>query len=135
MTLVETLSGMDDFRFRLVGTGVAQRFLADATGKTFREIYSPVDKSIADRIVRLHRDTLQKSVPILARVGTIWAAGNHYPQFDVLYLPLADDADKGAFVWSVYSFPKRAEETGRTSSGLPKPSADATALASVVLGD
>src|SRR5437899_10847231 len=37
--ILEALPGLNDFRYRLVGTSVARYLLGDATGRTIRETY------------------------------------------------------------------------------------------------
>ena len=67
MALVEALPESDDFRFRLIGTGVAQRLLAHATGRTVRETYASAEASYVEGIVRLHKAVCRKEIPVLVR--------------------------------------------------------------------
>ena len=123
-TLVEALPGLSDFRFRLVGTAVTHYFFASATGKTFREIYAGADPRVAEEVVRLHRSTIERAAPILARTNIGLVRDHYFPPFDVLYLPLADDNGEGGFVLSAYSFPKEAEDRNavhRLGAPLPAP--------------
>jgi len=107
ITLVEALPGMDDFRFRIVGTKVAQYFLANATGKTVRQLYAGAVKPVIDGIVRLHRSPIETAEPLLIHASATLVEGRYFTPFDVLYLPLANEAGEGAFVAAAYSFPNR----------------------------
>lgn len=118
ITLAEALSGMTDFRFRIVGTKVAQHFLADATGKTLRELYAHAATPMIEGIINLHRVPIENAKPLLIRTGAARVEGFHFAPFDVLYLPLASDAGEGAFILAAYSFPESARD-GTLPSGLP----------------
>ena len=52
LCFIEALPGQEDFRFRLIGSRVAEYFLADVTGKTVREAYE------AARAVRVEIDSV-----------------------------------------------------------------------------
>ena len=119
ITLAEGLPGLDDFRFRIVGTKVAQYFLADATGKTIRQLYAAAVKPVIDGIVQLHRAPLERAAPLLIHASTTLVEGLYFTAFDVLYLPLSDSAGNGAFVLGAYSFPDSMDTDQNLPSGLP----------------
>jgi hypothetical protein len=112
IALVEALPESDDFRFRLIGTGVAQHLLAHATGRTVREIYASAETSYVEGIVRLHQSVCRKKMPVLIRArGGTWH-GVFYPAFDVLYLPFANEAGDARFILTAYAFPEQRRLAG-----------------------
>ena len=120
MTLAEALPGMDDFLFRIVGTKVAQYFLADATGKTVRQLYAAATKPVVDGIVKLHRAPLKSAAPLLIHASATLVEGLYFSAFDVLYLPLANDKGEGSFVLGAYNFPEPSKPEFKFGSGLPQ---------------
>jgi hypothetical protein len=130
MALLEALAGLHDFRFRLIGTGVAQHLLAYSTGRTLRETYATAESSYVEGVVRLHRTVCERLVPVLVRAsGGTWY-GQFYPAFDVLYLPFADDAGEATFILTAYAFPEqvRLSDFYKSQCGLPKPGQEAPAI-------
>ena len=121
ITLAEALPGMDDFLFRIVGTKVAQYFLADATGKTIRQLYAAATKPVIDGIVQLHRAPIERAAPLLIHASATLVEGLYFSAFDVLYLPLANDKGEGAFVMGAYYFPQPAKPEFKFGSSLPQP--------------
>lgn len=120
ITLAEALPGMDDFLFRIVGTKVAQYFLADATGKTVRQLYAAATKPVIDGIVHLHRAPLKSAAPLLIHASATLVEGLFFSAFDVLYLPLANDKGEGAFVLGAYHFPESSKPEMKFASSLPQ---------------
>src|SRR5215469_11693694 len=45
LSIIEVLPDTDDFRFRLLGTGITGRMGRDSTGKTVREVYAAADRA------------------------------------------------------------------------------------------
>ena len=116
--IMEALPGFTDFRFRLIGTGVAQHVLADATGKTLREMGALVNATDThtDKVVGLYRKTCEDQAPLLIHSDAGSLRGKFYPGFDAIYLPLSDDTGSATFVLTACAF-----DTARSSPTGSRP--------------
>lgn len=112
----------DDFRFRLVGTRVADYFFSDATGLTVREAYAAAGagRSATDAVLWILRKTCSARVPMrVTGAGGDWR-GHYYPDYDVLYLPLSDNGVTANMVMCAFTFNYQAYLKTRTLSVMLK---------------
>jgi hypothetical protein len=106
LILLEGFPDFSDFRYRLVGTRVAEYFLWDATGKTLREAYTnaKLPQEFVDAAVALYRAVCESGViaRVKAEPGTL--LGRFYPDCDALYFPLSSDGTRADMVMTALSF-------------------------------
>lgn len=104
MMLVEALPQLEDFRYRLVGSYIAQYFLADARGMTMREAYAlgNADAIFSEGVLRLHRRICRERTPFLVQSECGEWRGHLYPAFNALYLPLG--GSEANMVFTTYAF-------------------------------
>ena len=103
VNMAEVLPGMEDFRFRLVGTLVTQYFLRDSTGKTISEAFAPGGEGAVKGVKAIFRKTARDKVPMRVFGDAGWIASG-YEQFDSIYLPLSDDGETCNLVLNAFVF-------------------------------
>ena len=65
--LLDALPDFRDFRYRLVGSRVADYFLGDGTGKTIRELFSGDDKPLGQALLWVYQKTCRERLPLRGR--------------------------------------------------------------------
>jgi hypothetical protein len=122
LCFLDALPAYDDFRFRLVGSRVADFFLADATGLTVREAYgaAKVDAAQTDDVLWILRKTCKGRVPMRVTGGGGEWRGHFYPDYDALYLPLSEDGATANMVMCAFTFNYQAYLQTRRLSAMTK---------------
>jgi hypothetical protein len=90
VTIVEVLSHADDFRYRLVGSRIAEFFGADSTGRTVREAFAPAGPDAVAVMLALFRMAVERKA-IVRTFGTLGVVGRDLQDFDSLYIPFSSD--------------------------------------------
>jgi len=108
----DALPDYEDFRYRVVGSRVAQYFLGDGTGKTIREAFEGLDAQFVEGVLWLNRQTCVERVPIRLTAHATVQNEIYFPACDTIYLPYSTDgivADKvvNVFTFSLQSMVKR----------------------------
>lgn len=105
--LTEALPG-DEFRFRLLGSEITERYGRNSTGKTIREAYAE-QPAIADWLTGMYLAVTTHKVPVLA-TGTLGALRREHIFSEALHMPLSDDGDNVSMIFGVarYSMPVTA---------------------------
>src|SRR6185295_4979011 len=98
------LPDCSDFRFRVVGSRVAEYFLGNATGKTIREAFAGVDKEFIDATVWLYRRSCSERIPIRLTGPSSRHQSIYFPNYDALYLPYSSDGEHADRVINVFTF-------------------------------
>jgi hypothetical protein len=97
LVLVECLPGLEDFRYRLIGTKVTQAYGRDSTGKTVRELYAADDPEYCDFMLDTYRLVVTR--PVIARVkASLRPVRKDYRQADALLLPLAGSDGRAQWI-------------------------------------
>lgn len=90
LVLIECLPGLDDFRYRLIGSSIVEAYGRDSTGATVRELYSQSDPDYRDFLLDLYQTVTTR--PVTARgFGTLRPVDREYRRFDTYLLPLAGE--------------------------------------------
>ena len=115
LLLVDALAGFEDFRFRLVGTRVAEHFLSDATGHSMREecIKAGKTQQYIDMVVQIHRTVCEQGTTMLVKAPRGEWRGHAYPAFETLYLPLSQGGAHADMIMGAFSFNYRELESLR----------------------
>ncbi|MBL6938262.1 MAG: PAS domain-containing protein [Alphaproteobacteria bacterium] len=101
-----------DFRYRLVGTCVAEYFLGDGTGKPLREAFAGVDPEFVKGALHVLRHTCALRRPVrLTGPSSRWRKV-YFPAYDNLYLPYATDGEHVDRIVNVFTF-DRSSLNGR----------------------
>lgn len=88
LIIIECLPGLTDFRFRLIGTEVAQAHGRDGTGKTVRQLYEAADPVFCDFLLRIYREVATHGA--LGRAGgSMRYVSREHRCADALLLPIA----------------------------------------------
>jgi hypothetical protein len=110
LCFVEALPEYHDFRFRLVGSRVAEYFLSDATGLTVREAYgaAKAGRVATDSVLWIFRKTCLARVPMRVTGGGGDWRGHFFPDYDALYLPLSENGVTANMVMCSFTFKYQA---------------------------
>ena len=91
-SLVDVLDGGQDFRFRLLGTGITGYFGRDSTGKTVREAYATAAPEVMSWMLDSMNNVVATKRPGRMR-GLLRAVQKDHVTFEVLHLPLSEDGE------------------------------------------
>jgi hypothetical protein len=105
--LIERLAG-EDFRYRLIGSEITERYGRNSTGKRIREVYADLP-AIAQWFTTMLLAVTTLKRPVLAS-GTLRAIGKDHVLSESLHLPLSDDGDTVTMIFGAarYSVPALA---------------------------
>jgi hypothetical protein len=102
--LLDALPDFRDFRYRLVGSRVADYFLGDGTGKTIRELFPGDDKPLGKAMLWVYQKTCREKLPLRISAPAGRWRGRHFPDTDSLYLPLSKDGDVADMAMTIFTF-------------------------------
>jgi hypothetical protein len=121
--LVDSVDGGEDFRYRVVGTRVAEYFLGDGTGKTVREALGDDEtKELRDFTLWLFRETCRTRAPIRFTGPGGHVRGVFFPDYDAIQVPLAGDDATPDTVLSIFTFNYREFLESRSAYSLVRAS-------------
>lgn len=87
LNVIECLPDLTDFRYRLIGTRIAEAYGRDSTGKTVRELYTVSDPEYCDFLIGVYRAVATQQV--IGRItATLRPVNRAYRYADSLLLPL-----------------------------------------------
>lgn len=92
LSILEVLGGGDDFRFRLLGTGITDLLGRDSTGKTVREVYAAADSEMRQWMLETYQAAVRHKRPVLKH-GSLRMVQKDYINFEALHLPLSEDGE------------------------------------------
>jgi hypothetical protein len=102
--LLDALPDFRDFRYRLVGSRVADYFLGDGTGKTIRELFSGDDKPLGQALLWVYQKTCRERLPLRISAPAGKWRGRYFPDTDSLYLPLSKDGEVADMAMTIFTF-------------------------------
>ncbi len=102
--LLDALPDFSDFRYRLVGSRVADYFLGDGTGKTIRELFQANDKPLGHAMLWVYQKTCREKLPLRISAPCGSWRGRHFPNTDALYLPLSKDGEVADMAMTIFTF-------------------------------
>jgi hypothetical protein len=103
--IVEVLPEFADFRYKLIGTLVAQYWLMDSTGKTVGEAFALSGEAAAKGVQSIFRKCARDRVIVRSFGGAGWIARG-YEEFDSICLPLSDDGENVNMILHAFVFDK-----------------------------
>ena len=103
--IVEALPDLSEFRYRLVGTLVAQYFQSDSTGKTVAQMFAASGEAAIRAVQSTFRKTARDKVVIRCYGDAKWV-GPHFEDFDSIFLPLSDDGETVNMILHAFVFDK-----------------------------
>jgi hypothetical protein len=101
--IMEVLPDLSDFRYKLVGTLVAQYWLRDSTGKTVREAFSAEAPSAVKGVLAMFRKCARDRAVVRSCGSAGWIAGG-FEEFDCICLPLSDDGENVNMILHAFVF-------------------------------
>jgi hypothetical protein len=87
--LIDVLPGGEDYRFRLLGSAMTQRYGRDSTGKTISEAYAAAPE-IGAWILKIFAAVVVDKAPVVSE-GRLSVVGKSFVIARALQLPLSDD--------------------------------------------
>ena len=100
----DALPDCSDFRFRVVGSRVAEYFLGNGTGKLIREAFDGADEGFVDATLWLYKRTCSERTPIRLTGPSSTYKHTYFPNFDALYLPYSSDGERTDRIVNVFTF-------------------------------
>lgn len=103
MFLFDVLDQGQDFRFRLIGTHLVERFGRDSTGKTFSEAYAGTDQVTANWLRGVYERVVAEAVPIWSR-APLAQVDRDFVVSAAIHLPLSADGRTVNMVFGASAF-------------------------------
>lgn len=104
LVLIEVL-GQGEFRFRLVGSEITERYGRNSTGKTVAEIYAGMPQ-LRDWLTGMLLAVTRMARPVLAW-GPLSAINQQHILSESLHLPLADDGATVSMIFGATRYSAR----------------------------
>lgn len=99
--LIDALPG-DEFRFRLLGSEIIDRYGRNSTGKTVRETYHDMP-DIARWCTAMFKAVLDSKRPVLAR-GSLRSVQKDFFSFETICLPLSRDGTRADMIFGAVHY-------------------------------
>jgi hypothetical protein len=103
MFLFDVIDGGRDFRFRLIGTHLVEKFGRDSTGKTFNEVYSGGDPGAVNWLRGVYERVATEAVPIWSR-APLDQVGRDFVVSTAIHLPLSADGATVNMIFGASTF-------------------------------
>jgi hypothetical protein len=118
--IMEVLPELADFRYKLVGTLVAQYWLRDSTGKTVSEAFMEESPGTLKGVQAMFRKCARDKVIVRSCGSAGWIKGG-FEEFDCICLPLSDDGEHVNMILHAFVFDRpdvlMAREIARANGG------------------
>ena len=99
--LVDALRG-DEFRFRLLGSEIVERYGRNSTGKTVRETYCEMP-DIARWCTEMFQAVIDSKRPVLAQ-GSLRSVRKDFFSFEAIALPLSRDGEQADMIFGAVHY-------------------------------
>jgi hypothetical protein len=103
MFLFDVIDRGRDFRFRLIGTKLVERFGRDSTGKTFAEAYERADPITATWLRNIYQRVATEAVPIWSQ-APLDQVGRDFVVSTAIHLPLSADGSTVDMIFGASAF-------------------------------
>ena len=104
--MLDVLPGMEEFRYRLIGTRVTHYFNADSTGLTISQAWAPQGKDAIDGVLAILRAVARDKL-VLRSYGDEGWSDLGLEKFDSIYLPLSDDGETVNVILHAFVFDRQ----------------------------
>ena len=111
LSILEVLPDRQDFRFRVIGTGITERLGRDSTGKTVREVYATADHETREWMLETYQAVVTHKRPVLKR-GTLRMVQKEFVDFEAVHLPLSEDGERVSMLFGRTHFLDRRPHKG-----------------------
>jgi len=95
------LDDRSDFRYRLIGTAIAQAHGVDFTGRTVADALGTRQPGFARDVIRAYKVCLREGVPLLAGGKVVWTEKD-FLDFRALHLPCSSDGTRRDIVFGKF---------------------------------
>jgi hypothetical protein len=101
--LVDVEAGYVDFRYRLVGSAIAQDFRMPPTGRLMSDVLSPFGAESVAETLRIYRRVAEGAAPLRIRGSGDWFSQGA-KTFDAVLAPLSDDGVRVNMIFGAFVF-------------------------------
>jgi hypothetical protein len=110
--MIDVLPGEAEFRFRLLGTAITERYGRDSTRKTVRDVYADADPAFTAWYTAMLVAVKDSRRPVLA-AGPMLMVRKDFVSFRALHLPLSDDGVTVNVIFGATDFTQQLRVDGR----------------------
>ena len=103
MFLIDVIDGGRDFRFRLIGTQLVERFGRDSTGKSFSDAYAGANQVTATWLRGVYERVVAEAVPIWS-CAPLDQMDREFVVSAAIHLPLSADGRTVNMVFGASAF-------------------------------
>jgi len=107
--LIEVLPD-EQFRYRLVGSEITERYGSNSTGKTVHEIYA-AQPGVGQWVTQMLLAVARSARPVLAS-GPLTAVNKEHILSESLHLPLADEGDRVGMIFGAARYTRVSPHRG-----------------------
>jgi hypothetical protein len=101
--LVDAVDGHADFRYRLVGSAIAQDFRLPPTGRLISDVIAPFGVRSVEETLRIYRRVAETAQPLQIRGSGAWFAQGA-KTFDAILAPLSQDGATVNMIFGAFVF-------------------------------
>ncbi len=101
--LVDAQAGYADFRYRLVGSAIAQDFREPPTGRLMSDVLAPFGADSVAETLRIYRRVAQDAAPLRIKGSGDWFSQGA-KTFEAILAPLADDGARVNMIFGAFVF-------------------------------
>jgi hypothetical protein len=112
--LADAINDGADFRYRLVGTRIAQDFSLPPTGRLMSDVLANYGEQAVRETIRMYRRVVEDAAPLHIRGSGEWYAQDA-KTFDAILMPLADDGVRVNMIFGAFVFDWDKDRSSGTS--------------------
>ena len=101
--LVDAEEGYADFRYRLVGSAIAQDFRMPPTGRLMSDVLAPFGADSVAETLRIYRRVAQGAQPLRIRGSGDWFSQGA-KTFEAILAPLSDNGERVNMIFGAFVF-------------------------------
>jgi hypothetical protein len=101
--LVDAEEGYSDFRYRLVGSAIAQDFRVPPTGRLMSDVLAPFGADSVQETLQIYRRVAQGAAPLRIKGSGDWFSQGA-KTFEAILTPLSDDGVRVNMIFGAFVF-------------------------------
>jgi len=95
--MIDSIAGGADYRYRLIGTAIAEGLGRDSTGQLISQLYANQPAALQE-LRAVFGQALVRRAPYFATGQVFWLPSRDFLNFEGGYMPLSDEADNVAMI-------------------------------------
>jgi hypothetical protein len=101
--LADAMPELTDFRYRLVGSLVADYFKVNGTDLTLRQVFAPFGEATMKTVLYIYRKAVSGQSPVRL-IGRAKWDGTNLEAYETVYLPLSENGQTANMIFSGFVF-------------------------------